>query len=260
MPNIVSYDYPTRSTFKDRSGQTFGRLHVDSFHGRDKNYRIYYNCTCECGNKVVASARGLLSGDTKSCGCLYKDTRFTSNLKHGLTNHTLYWIRRAMMVRCYNPKHREYDNYGGRGIEVCNEWRNKKDGFINFYNWAMDNGYRKGLTLDRIDVNGNYSPENCRWADAEIQHSNKRTNRYVSLVLDFTPIGKEKIIYTYTITQWSRITGIPVRSLLRRIIEYKWPVEKALTTDGKVTKPMIIIPEEMLKYNQPDKFDISIHD
>ena len=265
MPNIVSYEYPTSKFFKDLSGKTFGRLHVDSYYGKDKNYGIYYNCTCECGNKVIVSATCLKTGDTVSCGCYHKEDLSKRLTKHGLTSHNLYWKHHNMKERCTRPTHKEYPNYGGRGIYVCDEWLNKENGFINFYNWAMENGYEKGLSIDRIDVDGPYSPENCRWVDDKIQSINKRTNRLISLVTDFDDIGKNKIIYTFTISQWSEITHISTNTILRRLLKYKWSVEKSLTAiinnKGKVIgTSTIVIPKDMMKYNQPEKFDQSIHD
>ena len=259
--NITSFDYPTSPSFKDLSGQQFERLHVDSYYGKDDNYNIYYNCTCKCGNKTIVSASGLKSGDIKSCGCLYKETRFINNKRHGHADHDLYWTHRNMKFRCYNPNSKEYHNYGARGIYVCDEWLNEENGFDNFYNWAMSNSYHKGLSLDRKDNNGPYAPWNCRWADNETQNSNKRNNMFISLVHDFSSIGKGKVIYTYTITQWAKITGISERTIRRRIFDKGWSVKNTLSTPTNRTGAIILsIPEDMLKYNQPDKFDQSVHD
>ena len=267
LANIVSYEYPTSKFFKDLSGMTFGRLHVDSYYGKDKNYGIYYNCTCSCPNKtkLVVPATSLKCGDAVSCGCYHREELSRRATKHGLTDHPLYWVLRSMKNRCYKPSNPEYINYGDRGITICDEWLDKENGFINFYNWAINNGYEKGLTIDRIDVNGNYCPENCRWTNTRIQSNNKRNNRFISLVADFTDIGKEKIIYTFTVSQWSEITKIPTRSILRRILKYGWSVERTLTsiTDsyGRILSYVpIIIPEDMMQYNQPEKFSQSIHD
>ena len=265
MSNIVSYEYPTSKTFKDLSGERFGRLHVDSFYGKDKNYNIYYNCTCDCGNKLVVSANCLKNGDTVSCGCYHKENQAKLRTKHGHTYDKLYWVHHSMKQRCYNKNNPEYHNYGGRGITICDEWLNKDTGFENFYNWAMKNGYAAGLSIDRINNNEGYNPNNCRWVDNIIQSSNRRQNRFLSIVLDFTNIGKGKVIYTYNIHHWSRITGIPPRTLKRRIYEYHWNVEEALTAvtnrHGRVIGySPIKIPEYMIKYNQPEKFDQSVHD
>lgn len=121
-----------------------------------------------------------------------------------------------MRQRCYNPKNRDFKHYGGRGITVCEEWR--KD-FKVFHDWAMANGYAKGLTLDRIDVNGNYSPENCRWATMLEQSNNLRKNKLL------TYQGETK-----TVAEWARIKGIRRNTLWLRLYKHKWSVEKALTT------------------------------
>ena len=265
MANIVSYEYPKSKRFKDLSGTTIGRLHIDEYYGKDSNYGIYYKCTCECGTQLIVSATSIKCGDSVSCGCYHKDQLSEILTKHGLTSHPLYWILNNMKNRCYKSKHPEYHNYGGRGITICDEWLDKENGFMNFYNWSMKNGYEEGLTIDRIDVNGNYEPSNCRWVDIKIQNINRRTNRLISLVIDYSTIGKGKIIYTFTVSEWSRITKIPYKSILRRIINYGWSVEKTLSSitnrNGKVIGySPIIIPKEILKYNQPEKFEQSLHD
>lgn len=133
-----------------------------------------YNCVCDCGNTFIAAHEYLIKGTRKSCGCLKKelDEKFTSSLvTHGLTKHPLYSTWRSMLARCYNQKNSNYHNYGGRGITVCDRWL-EKDGLINF---IKDMGERPdGLSLDRVDNNGNYTPENCRWASKSLQHFNKR--------------------------------------------------------------------------------------
>ncbi len=262
--NIATYEYPTSKTFKDLSGQTIGLLHIDKYYGKDKRSNIYYECTCECGNKCIVGASSLKCGDTVSCGCYHKNELSKRLTKHGLASHPLYWVLHNMKKRCYNENNPEYHNYGARGIYICDEWLNKENGFINFYNWSMNNGYEKGLTIDRISVDGPYSPDNCRWVDIKMQNNNRRSNKYISLVIDYSIIGKEKIIYTYTPTYWEMITGISIRTITRRL-EKGWSVEDALTIfipkgSKEIKRVPIIITNEMLKYNQPEKYNISIHD
>ena len=135
--------------------------------------------------------------------------------KHGLCKTRLYRIWRNMKVRCYNPKNRFFEFYGKRGIAICDEW---KDNFQAFYDWAMSNGYADSLTIDRIDVNGNYSPENCRWVDMGTQTKNRRSNR----IIDFR--GERK-----TVTEWADIFSINVDTLYSRLNK-GLDVETALTT------------------------------
>jgi hypothetical protein len=145
----------------------------------------YAICDCECGNKNVEKIyTEIKRGKIKSCGCLQKEHRkkISDSLystKHNMTNSRIYNIHKDMKQRCYNKNAMEYENYGGRGIAICEEWLNKKSGFMNFYNWIINNGYQDDLTIDRIDVNGNYEPSNCRWITIEEQQNNKQNTIYV---------------------------------------------------------------------------------
>ena len=131
-----------------------------------------YKCKCECGNITFVSGEKILSGHTKSCGCYRKDYG-KNNIKHGLYKNRIYFEWKNMLYRCYKDKYPYFKYYGGRGIKVCKDWIND---VYNFASWATDNGYNDELTLDRIDVNGNYCPENCRWVDYKQQARNKTTN------------------------------------------------------------------------------------
>lgn len=159
--------------YKDISGMTFERLKAISMHHVTKG-RCYWTCECECGNTVIVRESSLVSGYTKSCGCLRKEILL--NETHGMTGTRLYRIYRGMKECCYNKNVPEYKNYGGRGIRVCQEWLEE---FMNFYNWAMQNGYRDDLTIDRKDNDKDYCPENCRWVTYKMQSNNKRNNLYV---------------------------------------------------------------------------------
>ena len=158
---------------KDLTGKRFGKLLVMKLAGKLNN-RAAWLCKCDCGNLVIVRGNSLKSGDTKSCGCLLKEKSTQRATKHNLRFHRLYTIFQMMKQRCYNPKATRYDCYGGRGIRIHDKWLND---FKTFYNWAMNNGYKDNLTIDRIDVNGNYEPCNCRWATYKEQNSNKRNNK-----------------------------------------------------------------------------------
>ena len=135
-------------------------------------------------------------------------------IKHLKCNTKLYFVYHKIKDRCYNPNEKGYKNYGGRGIAMCQEWQ---DDFMNFYNWAIENGYKEGLSIDRINNNGNYEPSNCRWATREIQNKNKRSNRYITFN------GETK-----TLTDWSLSLGFSDDTVRRRLKD-GWSIERALT-------------------------------
>lgn len=171
----------------DLTGKTFGRLTVVGFSEKreigNSRFKYYWICKCECGNEKIVCGEYLRNGTTSSCGCLHKEILSSMRKKHGLSNKCgrLYPLWKSIKYRCFCKNAKEYKNYGGRGITMCDEW---KDDFVSFYNWAIENGYKeektsKGiniLTIDRIDVNGNYEPNNCRFITNKEQANNKRNS------------------------------------------------------------------------------------
>ena len=160
----------------DLTGKVFGRLTVLGPAPRpenSKNQYKYWKCRCTCGKEKVVDGGSLRSGNTKSCGCLLKEQARESKTKHGMKGTRLYNIYKGMKQRCYNPNNKDYKDYGARGVKVCDEW-NGENGFINFSKWAMTHGYSDDLTIDRINVDRGYFPDNCRWADYFTQANNRR--------------------------------------------------------------------------------------
>lgn len=225
LTNTIRLCYNIRMKAKDLTNQKFGRLLVIKQAPR-KNGRIMWECLCECGKTVIVETGGLTRPQhpTISCGCYTKDRMRQRNTVHGQARTKLYYVWKNIRKRCYNIKDKSYDRYGGRGIEVCEEW---KKSFQSFYNWAHANGYNENAkygecTLDRIDVNGNYCPENCRWVSFHKQ-ANNRTNT------QFILFNGE----SHSLSDWAKIVNIDYQCLYSRIHDNHWDIEKALTTPSK---------------------------
>jgi hypothetical protein len=190
-------------------GKRFGRLVVLEKLNTKSHGSTIHKCICDCGNIKNVPLSYLKSEHTRSCGCLSLE----AHTSHGLSRTRLYGIHQSMLKRCFSSNSFAYKDYGGRGITVCDEWKND---FQTFYNWAVNNGYSDELTIDRIDVNGNYEPSNCRWITKGEQSKNTRKNVY------FTYNGETKII-----SDWVRELGIPLTTFRRRIKQNR-PIEEIL--------------------------------
>lgn len=202
------------SSFKNLTGKRFGRLVVLERVENNKRQQAQWLCKCDCGNTKVICAASLKKGSTRSCGCLIHEINST----HSLRKTRLYNIWRGIKIRCFNQNSRAYKNYGGNGITMYNEW---KDNFKSFYDWSMSNGYTDELSIDRIDNNKGYFPDNCRFVDKIVQANNKRNNRLL------TYNGE-----THTVAEWGRILNISRSTLFSRL-NMGWTVERMLTTQVK---------------------------
>lgn len=212
------------SVLIDLTGQKFGRLTVlcrgDDYIKPSGKRDPRWRCVCECGNIVEVIGYNLKRGKSTSCGCYRNECSSVRNSTHGdgregKKRASLYNVWCAMRARCANPKSTYYKDYGGRGISVCEEW---KCDYVAFKAWAVSNGYSEGLTIDRIDVDGNYCPENCRWVDRVAQANNRRSNRL------YTYNGE-----THNIGQWAKLYDIPYSKLHSRLYS-GWDMERALFT------------------------------
>lgn len=202
-------------------GQKFGMLTVLRENGRSCNRSIMWECICDCGKKVTIDGVSLRNRHTKSCGCYKKIKKAEMFDNHSILHKRIYQVWASMKDRCSNPNSQNYKWYGGKGIIVCEEWKNS---FESFYKWALENGYKEdakrgAYTLDRIDTNGNYEPSNCRFVNTKIQSRNKSTTFYL------THNGVTK-----SLADWSEEVGILATTIDSRIRKHGWSIEKALTT------------------------------
>lgn len=198
--------------FVDLTDRVFGRLTVLE-RAPNRRSKTMWRCRCLCGTVTDVGSSDLRGGSQKSCGCLRTERARNLVRKHGLSKTPLYLVWVSLRQRCQNPANKGYANYGGRGIKVCAEWQD----FDAFRNWARANGYRAGLSIDRIDNDGNYEPSNCRWTTATQQARNKRANRRIRFR------GRSR-----TLGEWAEELGVPMDRLRWRL-RVGWSVEDAFT-------------------------------
>ena len=194
-----------RGRIDDLTGQKFGKLTVVSLYSMSPTKWL---CKCECGKDTIVSTCHLKEGHTKSCGCLRTSPRHPKEWKR------IFSIWRHMKSRCYDENVREYKWYGKKGVTMCDEWLNY---FETFFNWSISNGYKENLTIDRIDCNGNYCPENCRWTTKYVQDRNKTSKTWITYNNE-----------TMVMSDWAKRYNINSATLYSRIFERNWSIEDAL--------------------------------
>lgn len=201
-------------------GRKFGMLTVigrgEEHYFPNGRHRDRWICKCECGNVKSILGPDLRNNSVKSCGCLLKKGTHTT---HGYSSTRLYKEWSDMKSRCYSEKNKRYKRYGGRGIKVCDKWKNS---FNAFKDWALSHGYNDNLTIDRINTNGDYTPENCRYISVKSQMNNMSRNRKIEFNGE-----------VHTVSEWEDITGIKSGTIRARLDRFGWNVEKALTKGAK---------------------------
>lgn len=201
---------------KNLIGEAFNRWLVIDFGEKTKDGHKTWLCECQCDKHTRRYVKeySLISQKSKSCGCLQREKAKESKTKHGQCHTSLYNIWSEMKQRLTNEKCQHYKDYGGRGIKLYDSWVD----FKNFYEWAVNNGYKEGLSIERKDVNGDYCPENCEWIELKHQQRNKRTSNKIKIN------GEEKCL-----AEWCQIYNMPYNTVRGRIKLLGWNPEKALT-------------------------------
>lgn len=201
----------SKNRIKDLTGKKFGMLTAIGIDDSKKGRKTYWVCQCDCGNVKSVRSDTLQSGCAKSCGCLkakQDKVNLTANHSHKMSGSRIYNIWQGMKARCNNPNNVRYHRYGGRGIKVCEEW---EESFEAFYQWAKDNGYSEAKSIDRVDNNKGYAPNNCRWATDKQQANNRCTNVNIT-------IGNA----TKTLTQWCEIFKVDSKKVFARYNNFKY--------------------------------------
>lgn len=197
---------------REHIGEKYNKLEIIGYIEPQDRKNVTYNylCKCDCGNVIPANISKLKNGHTKSCGCnkeQVKEMIGNLNRKYKYPNKRLYSIFKLMHRRCTDPNDIRYSSYGGRGIKICKEWED----YDAFSEWALNNGYNSELTIDRIDVNGDYEPKNCRWITNQKQQNNRRNCHYIEYNGE-----------THTVTEWARILNIPIG-------KFRWHIQHGKT-------------------------------
>lgn len=182
-------------------GKKFNMLTIVSYKKKGKNNNNYFVCKCDCGNITEIRSNHVLNDNQYSCGCI--KTKYADRV----IGNAIYDTWNRMMHRCYDVRHHKYPRYGARGIKICDEWKNNYD---NFYKWSLDNNFQLGLSIDRIDNNGDYEPSNCRWATRKQQMRNTSRNRYI------TYKGE-----THSLAEWCEILNVKYRTASTRLYRGK---------------------------------------
>ena len=287
--NVQCRERKNHLHFLDLLGQRFGRLTaIERCEFPNLRPKWRWRCLCDCGNEVFVSTTDLNSGHTLSCGCLRKERISESHTTHGFSKTKLYRVWKGISCRCENQNQKSFKSYGGRGIQMCETWRKS---FPEFRRWALENGYEEGLSIERIDVDGDYCPENCTWISMKEQAQNKRNTVYVDVngesvaackianesgsdprlvsrrLRDGWDVDKaistQKILREVTITafgetrslsDWSETSGIPTSVIRKRISELGWNPEEAVTSD---VRPTVALnpPEKKFKITDIVEFD-----
>ncbi len=208
--------------FKDITNKTFGEWTVIKRVENDKYGGTQWLCKCSCGTIKTVKGNNLIRGISTNCGCIRIKNLKKIKTIHNKSNNRLYKIWQDIKRRCYNPNRESYQYYGKRGIKMCEEWLSD---FRSFYQWSINNGYTNKLSIDRIDVNGNYEPSNCRWATSKEQNRNKRNNKF----LEYN--GE-----VHCLVDWCEILGLKYKTTLERLLA-GWSTKRAFEEPIKNFKP-----------------------
>ena len=250
---VISKDIPVNFSQINLLGEVIRDVSIDEYIGIDRYRYCVYDCHCiKCNQELILSTHMLSDPKTHLCYCDIPGNNLVGNLgkyakkKYDFDIHDpeikplfAKWV--AMRQRCNNPNSNAYSHYGGRGIKVCPEWDNKEDGFLNFYTWAINSGWKadEGLSIDRIDVDKGYSPDNCRWANDLLQTSNQTKNRFIQYNQWIFPLNI-----------WAKLAGIDYFTFYMRL-RNGWSFEKSIFTNSNYSNDRIItVPNEYEIYNK----------